>query len=228
MERPWFIIVLLVFAVFASVGCDRDDHMNEDGRGQPSEEQQNPRHPIKKLEVEDSFEIGGFSYSIVSVERSDVHARFEDEISGEMEWVTIHYRLVNTSDKPMAPIIPDVLVETNGLKFRDTGGNAQIGEKAVQESGVSIGQLDEVDPGETELNMAIFKIPDAHVDQVRATFDFDGYDVRTQGPLEYQFELTPVPDTEVLAEPTADAGETEEADGGDSEANTDEPTDSGE
>jgi hypothetical protein len=213
----WIIVVL---AALLGLGCDRNSETVEySEQEQPDSAQSNPRPPPEHLQVIDSFEIGGFTYGIDSVERSDVHAQFEDAETGEMEWVTIHYRMVNTSDEAMAPVVPDVIVETDGLRFRDTGGNAQIGEEAVQETGVSVGQLDELQPGETELNMAIFKIPDTHVEEFQATFDFDGYNVSTKKPLEYVFTLRPEPGTQVLAQPQPDTGV---------ESDTDEAPDTGE
>jgi hypothetical protein len=204
MHIRWLLIALLAVG---PIGCDRSDDSVEYAQSDERNDPEDPRLPPEKLDLVDSFEIAGFTYGIDSVERSDVHAQFEDEETGEMEWVTIHYRLVNTSDKAMAPIVPDVIVETNGLKFRDPGGNAQIGDAAAKETGVSIGQLDELQPGETELNMAIFKIPDTHADKIKATFDFDGYNVPTDRPLEYQFTLNPKPGEQVLVEPEADAGD---------------------
>ena len=233
MKRSLSITIrMLVLTSLASAtvgllcGCDSDkdrDRMRkraQAGRHGPSD----PRLAPQMLDLEDSFGVVGFTYAIDSVERSDVHARFEDEKTGEMDWVTIHYRIVNTSDEPMAPIIPDVIVETKGLTFRDTGGNAQIGDAAVAESGMSIGQLDELQPGETEQNMAIFKLPDRHADTFKATFDFDGYELPTRRALEYQFTLEPKLGTQVLREPDAgpggDADETRPAD-------VEEPTKSG-
>ena len=188
MSLRWLIILS---AVLALGGCDRDSGAPDFAESERSDAPEDPRPPMEKLELIDSFEIGGFTYGIDSVERSDVHTQFETEETGEMEWVTIHYRMVNTSDRPMAPVVPDVVVQAKNLKFRDTGGNARIGDEAVEKTGVSVGQLDELKPGETELNMAIFKIPDSHADEITATFDFDGYEVNTDKALEYQFTLNP-------------------------------------
>lgn len=215
MIHPSPIIALLLIGLgIGVVGCDRNSDFDDFEEREDQRKAEDPRPPPEHLEVVDSFEIGGFTYGIDSVERSDVHAKFEDEKTGELDWVTVHYRIVNTSDKAIAPVVPDVVVETMGLRLRDTGGNAQIGEQAVEESGVSIGQLDKLQPGETELNMAIFKIPDEGAGEIVTTFDFDGYSIPTGQPLEYVFTLQPKPGTQVLAEPTVepDAGTT--GDGG--------------
>lgn len=197
-HHRWSILLFVVLCAFACKNGSGSDYFEEKQRSDVSDD---PRPPAKQLALLDSFEVGGFTYGIDSVSRSDVDARFQTEESGELDWVTIHYRFVNTSDKPLAPIVPDVIVETGGLTFKDTGGTAKIGLDTVDQSEVHIGKLDEIHPGETELNMAIFKIPDEHADEIKATFDFDGYRLPTSIPNEYIFELQPEPGTQVLAEP---------------------------